>query len=129
MPYDCNCHGINFQKEFADAAETKQRVEDALDKTFTDIGQSVPEDKTALREVLLADGGALYEVFYVNLLDRKPGCMRACTNTLMYILSHAGEDVDDSQFIELRNTKIPDDVEDAATERREIQRQRRNMAP
>ena len=53
MPFDCNCHGINFQKEFADAAQTKLRVEDALDKTFTDIGLSVPDDKTALREASL----------------------------------------------------------------------------
>ena len=125
MPFDCNCHGINFQKEFADAAQTKLRVEDALDKTFTDIGLSVPDDKTALREALLADGGTLYEVFYEHLLDCKPGCMRACTNTLMYILSHADTDIDDSKFTELRSTKIPDDVENAATERREIARQRR----
>jgi hypothetical protein len=43
----------------------------------------------------------------------------------MYILSHADTDIDDSQFTELRSTKIPDDVENAATERREIARQRR----
>lgn len=117
MPFDCNCRGLNLQKEFQDSTEALQRIEIALDETFAELDKPRPE-KQALRAALLDNAGEAYELLYTKLFHQEPGCMRICTNTLLYIIEHAGEEIDESQFKELRDVRTPpNDVEKAADER------------
>lgn len=119
MPYDCNCHGINFQTEFQDAAEASERINEAIDFAFETVDRPRPAPEN-LREELLANGGQAYEIMYTKLLDRRPGCMRVCTNTLLYILDKAGTALTDEDFKGLRGKQPTDDIEKAADERRQI---------
>jgi|TARA_R110002126_G_scaffold13118_1_gene56123 hypothetical protein len=121
MAFDCNCHGFNFQREFNDAAEAHERINAALDNAFETLGRPrpAPED---LREELLANAGAAYELVYTEILDRAPGCMRVCTNTLLYIIDNAGQNIDDSTFTELRSATPPDDVVKSSDARRDNKR-------
>tara|TARA_R110002124_G_scaffold64985_2_gene177290 strand:- start:101435 stop:101800 length:366 start_codon:yes stop_codon:yes gene_type:complete len=116
--FDCNCKGLNFQKEFSDAAQSHQRINEAIDFAFDSLNQPRPADQD-LREALLADGAKAYEILFTKLFDIAPGCARVCTNTLLYIIDNAGNDIDESQFTELRSTTPPKDVTDAATIRRD----------
>lgn len=119
--FDCNCQGINFQKEFSDAAQSFDRINEAIDFAFDSLNQPRPADQD-LREALLADGAKAYELLYTKLFDKAPGCARVCTNTLLYIIDNAGKDIDDSQFTELRGTVAPEDVTNAASIRRDRRR-------
>lgn len=117
MPFDCNCHGINFQKEFNDAAEASLRINEALDYAFETLGTARPS-KDNLREALLANGGEAYELVYTKLLDRTPGCMRICTSTLLYIIDNEGSDLSEDTFKNLRGKRPTEDIEQAADLRR-----------
>lgn len=121
MPFDCNCHGLNFQREFNDAAEAHERINAALDNAFETLGKPRPSPEN-LREELLANAGEAYELVYTEILDRAPGCMRVCTNTLLYIIDHAGQEINDDAFKELRETKPPEDVVKSSNARRDNNR-------
>ena len=121
MPFDCNCHGLNFQREFNDAAEAHERINAALNNAFATLKKPRPNPEN-LREELLANAGEAYELVYTEILDRAPGCMRVCTNTLLYIIDHAGQDINDDAFKELRETKPPEDVVKSSNARRDNNR-------
>lgn len=121
MPFDCNCHGLNFQREFNNAAEAHERINVALDNAFETLGKPRPAPEN-LREELLANAGEAYELVYTEILDRAPGCMRVCTNTLLYIIDNAGQNIDDDIFTELRTTKPPEDVVQSSNDRRDNNR-------